>query len=133
MTAVMTCAGHRAEENATNDGYLWPQMMMPVGEESLAGKTVLDHGCDGSLCLLHDRKPFRRGTGADIAWRDIMAAYSNVPVEDFSLDDYRQAFFDAGFAVSAGPLKRRNVYFPRIAGSPPYRAVDKALSSLVRA
>ena len=222
MRAVKTWAKDWAEENAMNDdhGHLWRQLVLHLEEESLAGKEVLDYGCNqgGFLRLLFEMKPFRRGTGADIAldslamarqkagglpldfvsvpelknrkaafdvalshevlyllpdlaahaaliarvlkpggvyyaaigchtgnpqwlrWRDIIAKYSNVEVQDYNLDDYAQAFFNAGFSVSARPyafqgfvpLKRQNVYFPRIADSLHYHTVDKTLFRFVK-
>jgi hypothetical protein len=61
-------------------------------------------------------------------------------VQDYNLDDYAQAFFDAGFSVSARPyafqgfvpLKKRNAYFPRIADSLHYHTVDKTLFRFVK-
>jgi SAM-dependent methyltransferase len=222
MRAVRTWAKDSAEEDAMNDdhGHLWRQLIRHLDEDSLAGKEVLDYGCNqgGFLRLLLEMKPFRHGTGADIAleslavarqksrglplafvrmqdlkdrkaafdvafshevlyllpdlaahaalirnvlkpggvyyaaigchtgnpqwlrWREIISSYSNVKVQDYNLDDYAQAFFDAGFSVSARPyafqgfvpLKKRNAYFPKIADSLHYHTVDKTLFRFVK-
>lgn len=68
-------------------------------------------------------------------WRTLIASYSNVPVQDYSLDDYANAFFDAGFTVAAQPyrldgffpLKKNNPYFPKVADSLRYYETDKVL------
>jgi SAM-dependent methyltransferase len=222
MRAVKTWAKDWANENAMNDehDHLWRQLILHVEEDCLAGKEVLDYGCNqgGFLRLLFEMKPFRRGTGADIAleslaiarqkagrlpldfirapdlkdraaaydvafshevlyllpdlgahaalinralkpggvyyaaigchtgnplwqrWRDVIAAYSNVKVQDYSLDDYAHAFFDTGFSVSARPyafqgfvpLKKRNAYFQTVTESLHYHTVDKTLFRLVK-
>lgn len=73
-------------------------------------------------------------------WKEIIASYSNVTVQDYSLDDYAAAFFDAGFAVSAKPysftgfvpLKKGNAYFPKIRDSLDYHTTHKTLFRFVR-
>ena len=61
-------------------------------------------------------------------WHKIISDYSNVPVQNYSLDDYAQAFFKEGVSVSALPfsmddfieLKPRNEYFPTVMDSLDY-------------
>lgn len=72
-------------------------------------------------------------------WVDLISTYSNIPVQNYSLDDYARAFFDAGFAVSARsykfrgfvPLKRDNEYFPRVRDSLDYHDTHKTLFRFV--
>ncbi len=69
------------------------------------------------------------------SWKVHISSYSNVKVQDYSLDDYAGAFFDAGFKVSAQPyrmegffpLKPKNPYFPKVADSLRYYDNDKVL------
>jgi SAM-dependent methyltransferase len=73
-------------------------------------------------------------------WRNIIADYSRVTVQDYSLEDCARAFFDEGFSVGAKPysfqgfvpLKRRNEYFPSVADSLHYHTVEKTLFRFVR-
>lgn len=66
-------------------------------------------------------------------WYKIISSYSNVPVKNYSLDDYAQAFFKEGFCVSALPfsmdnfiqLKPRNEYFPTVMDSLDYYTRNK--------
>jgi hypothetical protein len=67
-------------------------------------------------------------------------AGSREKVQDYDLDDYAGAFFDAGLSVSAKakafegfvPPKRQNVYFRRMADRLPYHMVDKSLFRLIK-
>lgn len=62
------------------------------------------------------------------SWKKLISAYSNVPVQDYSLNDYADAFFREGFSVSVLPfamddfirLKPRNEYFPGVMDSIEY-------------
>lgn len=71
-------------------------------------------------------------------WRDLISSYSNVPVQNYSLDDYAEAFFAEGFDVSARPfrlegfvpLKRENRYFPSLSDSLDYHTRQKTLFRL---
>lgn len=55
-------------------------------------------------------------------WRKVVSEYSNVPVPDYSLDDYAAAFFKAGFKVTAQRYKlegfvrirEEKTYFPGV-------------------
>jgi SAM-dependent methyltransferase len=66
-------------------------------------------------------------------WRKLISSYSNVKVQDYSLDDYADAFFREGFSVSALPfamddfiaLKPRNEYFPKVRDSLEYYTRNK--------
>lgn len=66
-------------------------------------------------------------------WRKLISAYSNVKVQDYSPDDYADAFFREGFSVSALPfsmddfipLKPRNEYFPKMQDSLDYYTRNK--------
>lgn len=66
-------------------------------------------------------------------WRKLISSYSNVKVQDYSLDDYANAFFKEGFSVSALPfamdefiaLKPRNEYFPKVQDSLEYYTRNK--------
>lgn len=68
-------------------------------------------------------------------WKNLISSYSNVPVQNYSLDDYAEAFFAEGFEVSARPfrlegfvpLKRDNAYFPRLSDSLDYHTTQKTL------
>jgi SAM-dependent methyltransferase len=68
-------------------------------------------------------------------WRGLIAEYSNVPVQDYSLDDYANAFYAEGFSVSAKPyrfdgfvpLKKENPYFPSLRDSLDYHSTHKTL------
>jgi hypothetical protein len=72
MRAVRTWAKDAAEEDAMNDDHdhLWRQLIRHLQEDSLAGKAVLDYGCNqgGFLRLLLEMKPFRHGTGTVSRW-----------------------------------------------------------------
>ena len=54
----------------------WMQIIDLMTEDTLAGSTVLDFGCNqgGFLRLLHARKPFAEGYGVDIAQNTIEQA-----------------------------------------------------------
>jgi SAM-dependent methyltransferase len=107
MRAVKTWARDWAEENAMNDdhGHLWRQLVLHLEEPTLTGKDVLDYGCNqgGFLRQLLDLKPFRRGTGADIALDSLAIARqksAGLPldfVRAMELED-RQAAFDVAFS-----------------------------------
>ena len=68
-------------------------------------------------------------------WRGLITEYSNVPVQDYSLDDYANAFYAEGFSVSAKPyrfegfvpLKNENPYFPSLRDSLDYHSTHKTL------
>jgi SAM-dependent methyltransferase len=68
-------------------------------------------------------------------WVTLISSYSTVPVQNYSLDDYANAFFDEGFKVSAKPyaftdfvpLKHHNPYFPKVSDSLNYYTVQKTL------
>lgn len=68
-------------------------------------------------------------------WRTLIGSYSTVKVQDYSLDDYANAFFNEGFRVAAQPyrldgffpLKKNNPYFPKVADSLRYYDSDKVL------
>lgn len=68
-------------------------------------------------------------------WKDLIGSYSNIPVHDYSLDDYAAAFFDAGFKVSVQPyrlsgffpLEQANSYMPKVTDSIRYYNNDKVL------
>lgn len=68
-------------------------------------------------------------------WVKLIASYSTVPVQNYSLNDYADAFFNEGFKVSAKPyaftdfvpLKHNNPYFPKVADSLNYYTVQKTL------
>jgi len=68
-------------------------------------------------------------------WKSFVADYSNIPVFDYSLDDYANAFFKAGFKVGVQPfrlsgffpLSQNNPYMPRVVDSIRYYNVDKVL------
>lgn len=73
-------------------------------------------------------------------WHDMISAYSNIDVQNYSLDDYADAFFDVGFDVSARtyklddfvPLKQNNPYFPTIKDSLDYHDTYKTLFRFTR-
>jgi SAM-dependent methyltransferase len=68
-------------------------------------------------------------------WKNLIAGYSNISVQDYSLDDYARPFFELGFQVSARPfsyqgfvpLKAQNDYFPKISDSLHYHTSIKTL------
>ncbi|MEJ0063742.1 MAG: class I SAM-dependent methyltransferase [Alphaproteobacteria bacterium] len=69
------------------------------------------------------------------AWTKLIAETSNLPVQDYALDDYARAFWSAGFEVSAQKyliddfikLKPDNTYFPRVIDSLNYHVDHKIL------
>lgn len=71
-------------------------------------------------------------------WKKLISAYSNVPVQNYSLDDYAQAFFKEGFSVSVAPfamddfiaLKQYNEYFPSVTDSIDYYTKHKVFFRL---
>ncbi len=66
-------------------------------------------------------------------WHKIISSYSNVPVQNYSLNDYADAFFKEGFSVSVLPfsmddfipLKPHNEYFPNVMDSINYYTRNK--------
>jgi SAM-dependent methyltransferase len=68
-------------------------------------------------------------------WVKVISAYSNLEVNNYSLNDYADAFFDNGFSVSARPyqiqgfipIKRKSSYFPKISDSLHYHSFVKTL------
>lgn len=68
-------------------------------------------------------------------WAKLISTYSNVTVQNYSLDDYANAFFNEGFKISARPyafadfvpLKQANPYFPKVTNSLDYYTVQKTL------
>lgn len=68
-------------------------------------------------------------------WKELIRAYSNVPVQDYSLDDYAAAFFDEGFKASVQPyrlngffpLQQANPYMPKVRDTIRYYETDKVL------
>jgi SAM-dependent methyltransferase len=73
-------------------------------------------------------------------WAKMISEYSNIPVQNYSLNDYADAFFDAGFRVSARsyrfdgfvPLKKNNDYFPLVRDSLDYHDRHKVLFRFVK-
>lgn len=70
--------------------YFWNDVIQNVIEENLAGKTILDFGCNqgGFLRHLYQSNPFAKGVGVDIAASSIMVAQSrkeNLPLEYYAL------------------------------------------------
>ena len=69
------------------------------------------------------------------SWFDVINEYSNVPSQNYSLDDYSNAFFENGFTASVQPfrlrgffpLKHKNPYFPKVTDSIRYYDNDKVL------
>jgi len=80
--------------------YFWNDVIDNVIQENLSGKTVLDFGCNqgGFLRYLHEKNPYAKGVGVDIAAKSIMVAQSrkgNLPLEYFaltSLDQFNEQF-----------------------------------------
>ncbi len=68
-------------------------------------------------------------------WVSLISSYSNVSVQSYSLDDYANAFMEAGFEVSVQPfklsgffpLKQNNPYFPRVTDTLRYYESDKVI------
>jgi SAM-dependent methyltransferase len=68
-------------------------------------------------------------------WVKIISAYSNVKVQNYSLDDYANAFFNNGFRVDVQPfrlegffpLKQNNPYFPKVTDTLRYYESDKVV------
>jgi len=73
-------------------------------------------------------------------WREYIAQYSNIPVMDYSLNDYANAFLKQGFATSVlplgldgfVPLALNNDYFPNVADSIRYYLQDKVLFKFIK-
>nr|WP_319386857.1 class I SAM-dependent methyltransferase [uncultured Roseibium sp.] len=67
-----------SEEDAMTEEHtwIWCEMIDAIDETNLSNADVLDFGCNqgGFLRLLHDLRPFRSGTGVDIARRPIEIA-----------------------------------------------------------
>lgn len=70
-----------------------------------------------------------------VKWKEMISEYSNIPVQDYSLDDYAGAFFDKKFTVSVQPYRTRgffplsqnNPYFPHVSDAVRYYQTDKTL------
>jgi SAM-dependent methyltransferase len=68
-------------------------------------------------------------------WRTLIGQSTNIPVFDYSLDDYANAFWRAGFRVEMRPfgmtdlvlMKPHNAYFPSVADSLRYHAEIKTI------
>jgi SAM-dependent methyltransferase len=68
-------------------------------------------------------------------WRQLIAQSTNLPVFDYSLDDYARAFWNAGMRVEMRPfglqdfvlIKQNNAYFPSVADSLHYHTNVKTL------
>jgi SAM-dependent methyltransferase len=68
-------------------------------------------------------------------WRELIARSSNLPVFDYSLDDYARAFWKAGFRVDMRPfqlrdfilIKPNNAYFPQAEDSLAYHTNVKTI------
>lgn len=68
-------------------------------------------------------------------WKKLIGDYSNVPVQDYSLDDYAAAFMDAGFSAAVQPyrldgfypLSAGSAYFPKVTDTIRYYNEDKVL------
>ena len=74
-------------------------------------------------------------------WHGIISAYSNIPVPHYALNDYADAFADAGFAVEYRPFGIQGfiraepddrVYFPSPAAKADYYARSKMLFRFTR-
>lgn len=73
-------------------------------------------------------------------WRRMIADTTHLPVFDYSLDDYAQALWRAGFDVSMKPfayegfvgMKPSNAYFPSVTDSLRYHTQDKVLIHAVK-
>jgi SAM-dependent methyltransferase len=75
---LKTWATSQAEEDGMNDGHalFWRRMIELLAERSLAGKRVLDFGCNqgGLLRMLHQSHGFESALGVDIAEESIAKA-----------------------------------------------------------
>jgi SAM-dependent methyltransferase len=158
MRAVRTWAKDAAEEDAMNDDHdhLWRQLIRHLQEDSLAGKAVLDYGCNqgGFLRLLLEMKPFRHGTGTDIALESLAVARlraGGLPLDFVRVEDLkdRRLAFDVAvshevlyllpeLAAHAGlighVLKPGGVYYAAIGchtGNPQWRRWREIISSYV--
>jgi len=106
--------------------YLLPDLK---AHAALIGKTLKQGGVYFAAIGCHTDQPLWN------EWVSLIGSYSNVPVQSYSLDDYANAFFDAGFKVAAQPyrldgffpLKRNNPYFPKVQDSLRYYETDKVL------
>jgi len=73
-------------------------------------------------------------------WRKYIAQYSNITVQNYSLDDYANAFLDQGFEVGIRPLgidgfvplSKSNDYFPTVDDSLRYYFQDKQLLQCIK-
>ena len=74
------------------------------------------------------------------AWRTLIAATSNAPVQDRSPDDYASAFLAAGLSVSVRrfgydgfvPADKDRRYYPRLVDAIAYAAEDKLIFRCAR-
>jgi SAM-dependent methyltransferase len=107
MKAIKTWAKDRVTENAMNDDHrhLWQQLILHMAEDNVAGRSVLDYGCNqgGFLRLLFELKPFHRGTGADIALDSLALARQRagrLPLQFVSVSELKEmtAAFDVAFS-----------------------------------
>lgn len=73
-------------------------------------------------------------------WRTLIAVKTNTPTRDYSLDDYAEAFFQAGFSVSVQkfmfddfiPITRGSDYYPKLADELNYFTEAKTLFRFVK-
>lgn len=83
----------------------WQAMILQIQERDLSGKRVLDFGCNrgGFLRTLYSQKPFKSGTGADIATdalEDARNLSKGIPVEFMTTPELsgREACFEIVFS-----------------------------------
>lgn len=75
------------------------------------------------------------------SWKPILNATTNLPLQNYSLDDFSSAFSEAGFTVSARRLRHDDFiavdrypdYFPKVADALDYYARDIVLFRLAKA
>ena len=73
-------------------------------------------------------------------WRDVLAETSNAPVQDYSPEDYVNAFVSRGFSVSCKKfgyddfvsVSKDNRYYPKVIDALIYAAEDKLLFRMVK-
>ncbi len=106
--------------------YLLPDIK---GHAEIINKTLKPGGVYYAAIGCHTDQPIWED------WVSLIGSYSNVPVQSYSLDDYSNAFFDAGFTASVQPfrmdgffpLKQNNPYFPKVKDSLRYYNEDKII------
>lgn len=78
---IETWSRQSAEEDTMTEDHtwIWCEMIDAIDETNLSDADVLDFGCNqgGFLRLLHDLRPFKSGTGVDIARRAVGIAEAN--------------------------------------------------------